>query len=154
MSRLQIKALRYKAMQMRSGLHDRSLPLTSINREHDTVFLWVQSRRKRDELCREDHAEVAWRLNTAAYWPGLADANYIWLLLPAGSVSQAPACFQTFSHSDSLEPGLTTTSPIDVRKAAAFILCEHHVNTEYVKFVYVRWTTVPYLYHSPAISTR
>lgn len=107
MSRLQIRALRYKAMQMRSGLLDRSLPLTYIKREHDTVFLGVQSRRKRDELCRGDQAEVAWRLNTAAYWPGLADANYIWLLLPAGSVSQAPACFQTFSHSDSLDPGLT-----------------------------------------------
>lgn len=76
-------------MQMRSGLHGLSaIPLAYIKREHDTVFLGVQSRRKPDELRRGDQVAVAWRLNTAAYWHGLADANYIWLLPPAGSVLQ------------------------------------------------------------------
>lgn len=65
-------------MQMRSGLHGLSaIPLAYIKREHDTVFLGVQSRRKRDELCRGDQVAVAWRLNTAAHWHGLADANYL-----------------------------------------------------------------------------
>lgn len=104
MSRRQIRALLYKAMQMRSGLHDLSaIPLAPIKREHDTVFLGIRLKRKRDELCRGDQAELARRLNTAAYWRGSADANYIWLLLPAGSVLQTPARFQTFSHSDSNE---------------------------------------------------
>ena len=54
LSRRQIRALLYKAMQMRSGLHNLSaIPLAPIKGEHDTVFLGVRLRRKRDELVEE-----------------------------------------------------------------------------------------------------
>lgn len=52
LSFLQIRALLYKAMQMRSGLHDSSvIPVAYIKWEHDTVFLGVQTKRKCNELC-------------------------------------------------------------------------------------------------------
>lgn len=52
LSFLQIRALLYKAMQMRSGLHDSSvIPVAYIKWEHDTVFLGVQTKRKRNEVC-------------------------------------------------------------------------------------------------------
>lgn len=87
LSFLRISALLYKAMQMRSGLRDLSaIPVARIKWEHDTVFLGVQVRRKRDESCWWGLSR-RWRLNSAAYWQCLSDTNYIWLPLPTGLVS-------------------------------------------------------------------
>ncbi len=96
LSFLQISALLYKAVQMRSGLRDPSvIPVAHIKWEHNTVFLGVQTRRKCDELCWEDAVDGVWRLNSAAHWHCLSDTNYIWLPLPTGLVLQLLVCFQT-----------------------------------------------------------
>lgn len=87
-------------MQMRSGLLELpAIPLAPIKREPDTVFLGVRLRMKKKKKVMNYVTEIKRkRLNTAARRRGWADANYIWLLPPAGSASQTPACFQTFSH--------------------------------------------------------
>lgn len=96
LSFLRISALLYKAMQMRGGLRDPSaIPVAHIKWEHDTVFLGVQTRRKRDELCWEDSLDAVQRLNSVVHWHCLSDANYIWLPLPTGLVLQLQVCSQT-----------------------------------------------------------